>query len=143
MNPISVVPTVIDLGCIPFNDALKIQTDYAKRQREGSEPPRLLLVEHPPTITLGKRASENEIKVSKEALRQSGVTVAKIDRGGLATAHNPGQLVCYPIYNLRLGCRFLSTLIEIYGIEGGLAAYNGGEKLAALWLANNKAKGIL
>ncbi len=53
------------------------------------------------------------------------------------------EILYDPIYNLRLGCRFLSTLIEIYGIEGGLAAYNGGEKLAALWLANNKAKGIL
>ncbi len=48
-----------------------------------------------------------------------------------------------PIYNLRLGARYLSTLIEMYGLEGGLAAYNGGERRAALWLANNKADGIL
>jgi len=53
------------------------------------------------------------------------------------------EILYDPIYNLRLGCRFLSTLIEIYGIDGGLAAYNGGEKRAALWLVNNKAKGIL
>ncbi len=53
------------------------------------------------------------------------------------------EILYDPIYNLRLGCRFLSTLIEIYGVEGGLAAYNGGEKRAALWLANNKAQGIL
>jgi len=48
-----------------------------------------------------------------------------------------------PINNVRLGCRYLSTLIEFYGVEGGLAAYNGGEKRAAMWLANNKADGIL
>ena len=48
-----------------------------------------------------------------------------------------------PIYNLRLGARYLSSLIEMYGLEGGLAAYNGGERRAALWLANNKAQGIL
>lgn len=53
------------------------------------------------------------------------------------------EILFDPIYNLRLGCRFLSSLIEVYGVEGGLAAYNGGEKRAAMWLANNKEKGIL
>lgn len=48
-----------------------------------------------------------------------------------------------PIYNIRLGVRYLSILIDLYGLEGGLAAYNGGEKLAALWIANGKADGIL
>jgi|Deesub1362B_J571_1020462.scaffolds.fasta_scaffold05258_3 soluble lytic murein transglycosylase len=48
-----------------------------------------------------------------------------------------------PIKNIRLGCRYLSMLIEFYGIEGGLAAYNGGEKRAAMWLASNKASGVL
>ena len=48
-----------------------------------------------------------------------------------------------PIYNLRLGASYLSTLIEMYGIEGGLAAYNGGEHRAAMWLANDKADNIL
>lgn len=48
-----------------------------------------------------------------------------------------------PIYNIRIGCRQLATFIDRYDLEGGLAAYNGGEKRAAIWLANNKAKGIL
>lgn len=48
-----------------------------------------------------------------------------------------------PIYNIRLGTRYLSTLIDMYDLEGGLAAYNGGRKRAAMWLANNKADGIL
>lgn len=48
-----------------------------------------------------------------------------------------------PIYNIRIGCRELSTFIDMYDLEGGLAAYNGGEKRAAIWLANNKAKGLL
>jgi soluble lytic murein transglycosylase-like protein len=48
-----------------------------------------------------------------------------------------------PIYNLRLGASYLSTLVEMYGLEGGLAAYNGGEHRAALWLANDKADNIL
>jgi len=48
-----------------------------------------------------------------------------------------------PIYNIRMGSRYLSTLISYYDLEGGLAAYNGGERRAAFWLANNKADGIL
>lgn len=48
-----------------------------------------------------------------------------------------------PIYNIRMGSRYLSTLISYYDLEGGLAAYNGGEKTASRWLANNKADGIL
>lgn len=56
---------------------------------------------------------------------------------------NAEEILYDPLYNLRLGARYLSTLIEIYGIEGGLAAYNGGERRASLWLASNKAQGIL
>ncbi len=48
-----------------------------------------------------------------------------------------------PVYNVRIGTRYLSAMIEMYDLEGGLAAYNGGGKRAALWLANNKADGIL
>jgi soluble lytic murein transglycosylase-like protein len=53
------------------------------------------------------------------------------------------EILFDPIYNIRIGCRFLSVLIKQYDLEGGLAAYNGGEKRAALWLASDKAEGIL
>jgi len=53
------------------------------------------------------------------------------------------EILYDPLYNLRLGSRYLSSLIEMYGVEGGLAAYNAGERRAALWLAHNKADGIL
>jgi soluble lytic murein transglycosylase len=56
---------------------------------------------------------------------------------------NAEEILYDPIYSLRLGVRYLSTFAEIYGIEGALAAYNGGERRASLWLANNKAQGIL
>jgi len=48
-----------------------------------------------------------------------------------------------PIYNIRIGSRYLASLIQMYGVDGGLAAYNGGEKRAALWIANGRADGIL
>ena len=53
------------------------------------------------------------------------------------------EILTNPIYNIRIGCRYLSTLIDLFGMEGGLAAYNGGQKRAALWLAKDKADGIL
>ena len=56
---------------------------------------------------------------------------------------NSKTILFNPVYNIRLGSRYLSSLIEVYGLEGGLAAYNGGGKRAAMWLANNKADGIL
>ena len=55
----------------------------------------------------------------------------------------PEDVLYNPISNIRLGCRHLSALIQTYGVEGGIAAYNGGERKAAEWLASNKAKGIL
>jgi len=48
-----------------------------------------------------------------------------------------------PILNIRLGCRYLSSMVRSYELDGGLAAYNGGERIAALWLKNNRADGIL
>lgn len=56
---------------------------------------------------------------------------------------SPEEILFNPIYNIRVGCRYLATLVEEYGVDGGLAAYNGGEKRAALWLFSNKADGML
>jgi len=53
------------------------------------------------------------------------------------------EILTNPIYNIRMGTRYLSTLISYYGVDGGLAAYNGGEKQASLWIKSNKAEGIL
>jgi len=69
---------------------------------------------------------------------------------GMWVAHYEGitwtsaeDVLFNPIYNIRIGCRQLAAFIDLYGLEGGLAAYNGGEKRAAAWLANDKSDGIL
>ncbi len=56
---------------------------------------------------------------------------------------DPETVLSNPIYNIRIGCRYLSSLIERYGLEGGLAAYNGGERRAAAWLSEGKKAGVL
>jgi soluble lytic murein transglycosylase len=53
------------------------------------------------------------------------------------------EVLTNPVYNIRMGTRYLSTFVSYYGVDGGLAAYNGGEKQAALWIKGNKQKGIL
>ncbi len=56
---------------------------------------------------------------------------------------SPKDILHNPIYNIRLGCRYLSTLVNLYGVDGGLAAYNGGERRAALWLKKGKDDKVL
>jgi soluble lytic murein transglycosylase len=59
------------------------------------------------------------------------------------TWRSPEEVLFNPIYNIRIGCRYLASLVNEYDLDGGLAAYNGGEKRASLWLKNDRAAGIL
>jgi len=59
------------------------------------------------------------------------------------TWSSPDEILYNPIYNIRIGCRYLASLIELYDVDGGLAAFNGGERVAAAWIKNGKAPGIL
>jgi lipoate-protein ligase B len=87
---------VINLGTIDYRDALDLQRSLAAAVAEGSAPDTVLFLEHPPTITLGRRTEEGELHVPRGA----DVEVVEVDRGGKSTYHGPGQLVCYPILDL-------------------------------------------
>lgn len=75
-----------------------------------------------------------------QVMPMTGMFLAAYERINWTT---PEDVLYNPIDNIRLGCRYLSALVDTYGLEGGIAAYNGGERKAAEWLAANKAKGIL
>jgi lipoyl(octanoyl) transferase len=91
---------VEDLGRMPYRQAWARQEAVHEQVVAGGAE-RLLLVEHPPVITLGRRAgAEKNILASAEALRQLGVEVVESDRGGNVTFHGPGQIVAYPIVRL-------------------------------------------
>ena len=89
------------LGRVGYDEGLRLQAEVAGLVAEGRARNVLLLLEHPPVLTLGRNAKRANILASDEMLRRRGVTVHEINRGGDVTYHGPGQLVGYPIFDLR------------------------------------------
>ena len=92
---------LVELPCTDYSEALEIQGRFVDRKIGKRGPDVLLLLEHPPTVTLGTRGSESDLLVPVEGLVRQGVALYRVDRGGEATYHGPGQLVAYPIVDLR------------------------------------------
>jgi lipoyl(octanoyl) transferase len=95
------VINVLYLGRVDYSIALELQQTLVRLVKEGHTSHTLLLLEHPPVITLGRNAGMRNIVVSREALVSRGVGLHETDRGGDVTFHGPGQLVGYPIFDLR------------------------------------------
>jgi lipoyl(octanoyl) transferase len=138
------------LGLVPYADALQIQRELVEERRAGRVPDLLLLLEHPPVITLGVRARSSLAHVleTPDALRARGVELHETGRGGDVTYHGPGQLVGYPILDLRPDrCdvhRYVRDLEEVlirtcatFGVRadrvaGLTGAWVGQDKIAAI-----------
>lgn len=128
------------LGTVDYARAALLQRDAWTRVRAGADD-ELLLLEHPSTITMGRHASTADLLVSEASLAQRGTSLVRTDRGGRLTWHGPGQLVAYPIVNLkrrRLGvaalvrrvtCGAIDALAEL-GVVGVYDAERPG-----IWLA--------
>jgi len=95
------VINVVYLGRVDYSTALGLQQTLVQLVKDGRVGHTLLLLEHPAVITLGRNASERNIVASREFLEKQGVELFETDRGGDVTFHGPGQLVGYPIFNLR------------------------------------------
>jgi lipoyl(octanoyl) transferase len=93
--------SVIQLGRVEYAMALKLQQTLVGLRKDGQITDTLLLLEHPPVITLGRNANRANVLVSDDQLARSGVEIFECDRGGDVTYHGPGQLVGYPIFDLR------------------------------------------
>lgn len=104
---------VYDLGRIGYREALAIQHRLVEQRRSGEIADTLLLLEHPPVITMGRSAAETDILVSSEQLVGAGATVERIERGGETTYHGPGQLVGYVIMDLRRHLRSLKRFVNL------------------------------
>jgi lipoyl(octanoyl) transferase len=87
----------MQLGLVPYAEAWELQRSVAAAVAEGELPDTILLLEHPPTVTTGRRTDASELHIPADAV----VEVVETDRGGKSTFHGPGQLVCYPIFDLK------------------------------------------
>jgi len=145
--------SVVKLNLIEYQAALDLQLEILKLRKQDVIGDVLLLLEHPPVLTIGVNGkNKNNILVSKEFLRATGVQVCNCNRGGDVTYHGPGQIVGYPILNLirlgkdfvdyvrRLEEVFIRLLNEQYGISaarspGFPGVWVGDEKIIALGCA--------
>jgi lipoyl(octanoyl) transferase len=133
---------VVQLGVVDYREALLLQRQVAAEVVAGSRPDTILFLEHPPTVTLGRRSEPGELHLPDGV----EVDVVEVDRGGKSTYHGPGQLVCYPILDLtrhgqdvRKYCRDLEeALIRTVGAFDVRATRIEG--LTGVWLSSPPRK---
>ncbi|MFQ6016517.1 MAG: lipoyl(octanoyl) transferase LipB [Anaerolineae bacterium] len=140
---------LLDLGLEPYESALAWQHWLVEAKKEGClDQDVLILVEHPPVITLGRRGDESHVIVSQQALARLGIQVYRVERGGDVTYHGPGQIVAYPILDLGRYRKdvgwYVRSLEEViirsladFGIEAGLR-----EGLIGVWVGEGKIAAI-
>ncbi|WP_433984348.1 lipoyl protein ligase domain-containing protein [Tunturiibacter empetritectus] len=92
---------LLNLGRVPYSEALAIQQQVIAARKQNLIGDTLLMLEHPPVLTLGRNAHRSNVLLSAEQLTQQGVELHEINRGGDVTYHGPGQLVGYSIIDLR------------------------------------------
>ena len=90
------------MGRVDYDEAYQLQLSLLERRQADEIPDTLLLLEHTPVYTLGRRGTDEDLLLSAAELEASGAQVVWTDRGGQATFRGPGQLVCYPIFDLRV-----------------------------------------
>ncbi len=119
-----------DLGRIDYGEAYALQRQLVEQRKRGEIPDQLLIVEHPHVITMGRNGHRENMLASEELLERAGVAFFETDRGGDVTYHGPGQIVGYPILDLREWKRDVVEYVRgieqvvidalaTFGIEGG------------------------
>lgn len=137
-----------DLGSVDYRAAWDLQLQHVERLKQEGGQDRLLFVEHPHVVTFGRNGKDENLLVSKDRLNQLGIQYQETDRGGDVTYHGPGQLVCYPVMDLKRWRRdvgaYLRALEEVliltladYGLEGrrdpsATGVWVGDAKVAAM-----------
>jgi lipoate-protein ligase B len=139
----------IDLGTVDYRKAWKLQTEIvAARNNKIIDTDLILMLEHPPVFTLGRRGGTENLLVSEAFLEQSGIAVTQVERGGNITYHGPGQLVVYPIVDLEAAgisvVEFVEALeqvmirtAEVWGIKAERNSANRG-----IWVGDKKMGSI-
>lgn len=137
-----------DCGLMDYSAGLEVQLALVEKRIAGAICNTVLLVEHKPVITLGANKRENKLLQTEEAIAEKGIELVAVGRGGGTTAHNPGQIVIYPIINLNslgLGISAYIRQLEEVGIEllSTLGISAGRVKgRPGLWLGEKKIASI-
>ncbi len=148
--------TILNKGILDYGEALELQIELMHKRQNEEINDTLILLEHPPVITKGKRTEDHHIILSDEVLKKQGIGLYEIDRGGEATYHGPGQLVGYLIFHLYDKQRelkkfiakveeiFIKLLDEEYGITADRdlkhrGVWVGNEKITAIGISIHKA----
>jgi lipoyl(octanoyl) transferase len=138
------------LGSVPYEEGLALQQRLVEERKAGRIPDQLLLLQHPPVITLGAkvRNDRSHVLATDEALEEAGVSLFETGRGGDVTYHGPGQLVGYPILDLRPDrCDVHRYVRDLEDVMIAMAAGFGvrAERVAGLtgaWVGRNKLAAI-
>lgn len=145
---------LLDLGLIDYSEAVRIQIDCLKKVYEKSSNGFLLFCEHNPVFTLGRSASEENILINRDKVKSLGIDIIRTDRGGDVTFHGHGQLVAYPIFDLKKHYmdvhRFMRDIEEVvisslnrlgiysFRIDGRTGVWTEKGKIASIGLALSK-----
>jgi lipoyl(octanoyl) transferase len=144
--------SIIDAGISEYEEALVLQKETQTKRIKGDIPDTLILLEHPPVITLGRRAAGEDILISPGTASRLGVRIVHTDRGGEVTYHGPGQLVGYLICELAVTGGSIKRFVRLaeeslirclekgWGVRAGrkeayIGVWAGEEKIAALGLS--------
>lgn len=141
---------IIKLGRMDYREALELQTQLWQKVSSGEGHDTLLLVEHPPVITLGVRGMHEHILLPEEERIRLGVSTVQVSRGGDVTYHGPGQIVGYPIMNLNRWGRDIhdfvgrieNTMITLLNDDYGIHAERGDKTYTGVWVGTEKITAI-
>jgi lipoate-protein ligase B len=136
---------VAQLGALPYRDAVELQEAVRARRQDGEIPDSLLVLEHPPVYTRGRRTQVADLPMGEDWYRSRGIDVADSDRGGRVTYHGRGQLVAYPIMAIDSVSAFVSTMeaaMVAALADEGIAAESREAPLTGIWAGDAKIGSI-
>jgi lipoyl(octanoyl) transferase len=140
---------VCQLGVVEYREALALQERVRDARQAEMVPDVLLLLEHPPVYTRGRRTAAGELPMGENWYRMQGIDVVDVDRGGKVTYHGPGQLVGYPIVRVDDVVEYVRTLeralvvaLEEEGASGARARAAEGPAFTGVWVGERKIASI-
>jgi lipoyl(octanoyl) transferase len=139
----------VTLGTVEYREAWALQERVRAARQADAIPDTLLLLEHPPVYTRGRRSAPGELGLGEDWYRARGIDIVDVDRGGKVTYHGPGQLVGYPIMRVTDVLGFLGTMeraivhaLGDHGVPGARGRSPEGRDLTGVWLEDRKIASI-